>query len=186
MQLELKRIHRDVGITFVYVTHDQEEALTMSDRIAVMNGGRVVQFDTPATVYQRPTTAFVAGFVGVSNFFPGRIVGADGDLATVALDGAPAVALAGLAVIAVLDVVAAGVLRRAEREVIAVGSVLQLATLAIGVLSGSLMFLGLLFAGVWIWWLATRRSYAAAVARRDAGTSAVAPPGAGGAGGTPR
>jgi putative spermidine/putrescine transport system ATP-binding protein len=67
MQVELKGIQRDVGITFVYVTHDQEEALTMSDRIAVFNEGRVEQIGTPAEVYERPGNPFVAGFVGVSN-----------------------------------------------------------------------------------------------------------------------
>jgi spermidine/putrescine transport system ATP-binding protein len=73
LQLELKRIQRDVGITFVYVTHDQEEALTMSDRIAVMNRGRVEQIDTPEEVYERPRTSFVAGFIGVSNLMPGEV-----------------------------------------------------------------------------------------------------------------
>jgi putative spermidine/putrescine transport system ATP-binding protein len=70
MQIELKRIQRDVsdvGITFVYVTHDQEEALTMSDRLAVFNEGRIEQIGAPAEVYERPATEFVAGFVGVSN-----------------------------------------------------------------------------------------------------------------------
>jgi putative spermidine/putrescine transport system ATP-binding protein len=67
LQLELKRIQQDVGITFVYVTHDQEEALTMSDRIAVVDGGRIVQVGTPRAVYERPDSPFVAGFVGVSN-----------------------------------------------------------------------------------------------------------------------
>jgi putative spermidine/putrescine transport system ATP-binding protein len=67
MQIELKRIQRDVGITFIYVTHDQEEALTMSDRLAVFNAGRVEQVGEPAEVYERPATEFVAGFVGVSN-----------------------------------------------------------------------------------------------------------------------
>src|SRR5512136_2740627 len=67
MQLELKAIQRDVGITFVYVTHDQEEALTMSDRIAVMHHGRIEQIGTPVEVYEHPATEFVAGFVGVSN-----------------------------------------------------------------------------------------------------------------------
>jgi putative spermidine/putrescine transport system ATP-binding protein len=67
MQTELKRIQREVGITFVYVTHDQEEALTMSDRLAVFDAGRVVQVGAPAEVYERPATSFVAGFVGVSN-----------------------------------------------------------------------------------------------------------------------
>ncbi len=67
MQIELKRIQREVGITFVYVTHDQEEALTMSDRIAVMNHGRIEQLGSPTEVYERPATEFVAGFIGVSN-----------------------------------------------------------------------------------------------------------------------
>src|SRR5215469_2687224 len=67
MQIELKRIQREVGITFVYVTHDQEEALTMSDRLAVMNAGRIEQLGEPIEVYERPTTSFVAGFIGVSN-----------------------------------------------------------------------------------------------------------------------
>ncbi len=67
MQTELKRIQREVGITFVYVTHDQEEALTMSDRLAVFNDGRVVQVGAPAAVYEKPANEFVAGFVGVSN-----------------------------------------------------------------------------------------------------------------------
>src|SRR3954463_15637810 len=73
LQLELKRIQREVGITFVYVTHDQEEALTMSDRIAVMNRGRVEQVADPAELYERPASEFVAGFVGTSN-----ILGRDG------------------------------------------------------------------------------------------------------------
>ena len=67
MQIELKRIQQEVGITFIYVTHDQEEALTMSDRIAVFNAGRIEQIGTPAEVYEHPATVFVAGFVGVSN-----------------------------------------------------------------------------------------------------------------------
>ncbi len=67
LQIELKQIQRDVGITFIYVTHDQEEALTMSDRIAVFNEGRIEQVGTPEDVYERPGNAFVAGFVGISN-----------------------------------------------------------------------------------------------------------------------
>jgi putative spermidine/putrescine transport system ATP-binding protein len=67
MQIELKRIQQDVGLTFVYVTHDQEEALTMSDRLAVFNHGRIEQLGTPAEVYEHPATEFVAGFVGFSN-----------------------------------------------------------------------------------------------------------------------
>ena len=67
MQIELKRIQQEVGLTFVYVTHDQEEALTMSDRLAVFNEGRIEQVGAPAEVYERPSTEFVAGFVGVSN-----------------------------------------------------------------------------------------------------------------------
>jgi putative spermidine/putrescine transport system ATP-binding protein len=67
MQVELKAIQRDAGITFIFVTHDQEEALTMSDRVAVFNAGRIEQVGTPAEIYEAPTTAFVAGFVGTSN-----------------------------------------------------------------------------------------------------------------------
>ncbi|MFF3419444.1 ABC transporter ATP-binding protein [Streptomyces sp. NPDC002698] len=82
MQVELKAIQREVGITFVFVTHDQEEALTMSDRVAVFNQGRVEQVGTPAEIYERPATAFVAGFVGTSNLLDGRsaqqVVGAPG------------------------------------------------------------------------------------------------------------
>jgi putative spermidine/putrescine transport system ATP-binding protein len=73
MQVELKAIQRRVGITFIFVTHDQEEALTMSDRIAVFNQGKVEQIGTPAEIYEHPTTPFVAGFVGVSNLVLGEI-----------------------------------------------------------------------------------------------------------------
>jgi putative spermidine/putrescine transport system ATP-binding protein len=71
MQIELKAIQQQVGITFIYVTHDQEEALTMSDRLAVFNAGRIEQLGTPAEVYERPATRFVAGFVGTSNLLTG-------------------------------------------------------------------------------------------------------------------
>jgi putative spermidine/putrescine transport system ATP-binding protein len=71
MQIELKGLQRDVGITFVFVTHDQEEALTMSDRIAVFNEGRIEQVDRPARLYEQPATSFVAGFVGTSNMVSG-------------------------------------------------------------------------------------------------------------------
>jgi putative spermidine/putrescine transport system ATP-binding protein len=73
MQIELKTIQREVAITFIYVTHDQEEALTMSDRIAVFNRGRIEQVGTPADVYERPASAFVAGFVGTSNLLGGEV-----------------------------------------------------------------------------------------------------------------
>ena len=75
MQFELKRIQREVGITFVYVTHDQEEALTMSDRIAVMNAGNVEQIGTPTEIYDRPSSVFVAGFIGQANLWHGRQTG---------------------------------------------------------------------------------------------------------------
>jgi spermidine/putrescine transport system ATP-binding protein len=79
MQVELKRIQKEVGITFIYVTHDQEEAMTMSDRIAVMNGGRYEQLGDPETLYEHPSTRFVAGFLGVSNLLGGTCEGtADG------------------------------------------------------------------------------------------------------------
>jgi putative spermidine/putrescine transport system ATP-binding protein len=73
MQIELKEIQREVGITFVFVTHDQEEALTMSDRIAVFNEGRIEQLATPVELYERPVSAFVAGFVGTSNVLQGEV-----------------------------------------------------------------------------------------------------------------
>ena len=72
MQVELKAIQRQIGITFLFVTHDQEEALTMSDRIAVFNAGRIEQIGTPAEVYEQPASAFVAGFVGTSNLIEGE------------------------------------------------------------------------------------------------------------------
>ena len=82
MQVELKQIQREVGITFVFVTHDQEEALTMSDRIAVFNEGRIEQLATPFELYEQPATPFVAGFVGTSNLLEGEVaeelVGEDG------------------------------------------------------------------------------------------------------------
>ncbi|MBI3287689.1 MAG: ABC transporter ATP-binding protein [Chloroflexi bacterium] len=76
MQVELKAIQQQVGITFIYVTHDQEEALTMSDRIAVFNQGRVEQVGTPAELYEHPASPFVAGFVGVSNLISGALAAA--------------------------------------------------------------------------------------------------------------
>ncbi|MEU6035616.1 ABC transporter ATP-binding protein [Actinomadura sp. NPDC047616] len=77
MQVELKRIQREVGITFVYVTHDQGEALTMSDRIAVMNDGRIEQLGTPREIYERPASRFVAGFIGTSNLLVGEVAGTE-------------------------------------------------------------------------------------------------------------
>jgi spermidine/putrescine transport system ATP-binding protein len=91
LQLELKRIQREVGITFMYVTHDQEEALTMSDRIAVMNDGVVDQLGPPEDVYERPRTRFVAGFIGVSNLMPAKVESVSGEDVTVSIDGGPTV-----------------------------------------------------------------------------------------------
>jgi spermidine/putrescine transport system ATP-binding protein len=85
MQLELKRIQSEVGITFIYVTHDQEEAMTMSDRIAVMNAGRMEQIGAPEDVYELPATPFVASFLGASNLLEGEIEGAEGARAKVRL-----------------------------------------------------------------------------------------------------
>jgi spermidine/putrescine transport system ATP-binding protein len=81
MQIELKRIQREVGITFVFVTHDQGEALTMSDRLVVMNAGRIEQLGAPRDVYERPRTRFVAGFIGTSNIVSGRVASMDGTTA---------------------------------------------------------------------------------------------------------
>jgi spermidine/putrescine transport system ATP-binding protein len=94
LQLELKRIQREVGITFMYVTHDQEEALTMSDRIAVMNRGIVEQLGAPEDVYERPGTEFVAGFIGVSNLMPGQVTRVDGDRVELRLDSGPVISAA--------------------------------------------------------------------------------------------
>jgi putative spermidine/putrescine transport system ATP-binding protein len=73
MQVELKNIQREVGITFIFVTHDQEEAITMSDRIAVFSEGKIEQVGSPSDIYERPATEFVAGFVGTSNLVSGEI-----------------------------------------------------------------------------------------------------------------
>ena len=89
MQVELKAIQREVGITFLYVTHDQEEALAMSDRIAVMDAGVVQQCGSPEEVYERPTVPFVAGFMGISNLMEGRAEGEGVRLATGDLCAAP-------------------------------------------------------------------------------------------------
>ena len=90
MQRELKRLQAETGITFVFVTHDQEEALTMSDRIGVMSAGRILQVGTPREVYTAPTSRFVADFIGETNFLTGRASGG-----TVTLDGGGEVAAAG-------------------------------------------------------------------------------------------
>jgi spermidine/putrescine transport system ATP-binding protein len=98
MQIELKRIQTEVNITFIHVTHDQEEAMTMADRIAVMNQGKIEQIGPPGELYEHPTTAFVAGFLGVSNLMwstvtaPGEVKLQDGTTARVpqdSLEGAP-------------------------------------------------------------------------------------------------
>ena len=83
MQIELKRLQRKLGITFVYVTHDQEEALTMSDRIAIINQGVLEQVDTAFDIYEHPKTRFVAGFIGESNIFDAVVISQDGDTVTV-------------------------------------------------------------------------------------------------------
>jgi spermidine/putrescine transport system ATP-binding protein len=93
MQIELKRIQEEVGITFIYVTHDQEEALSMSDRVAVMSNGRIEQLDEPRIIYDRPLTPFVADFIGDMNFFDGEVVeAADGGFAA---DCGPGVVIRG-------------------------------------------------------------------------------------------
>jgi spermidine/putrescine transport system ATP-binding protein len=83
MQIELKTLQREVGITFVYVTHDQEEALTMSDRIAVMHQGKALQVGSPTEIYERPNCRFVADFIGETNFLPGTLAGSKGNRAMV-------------------------------------------------------------------------------------------------------
>ncbi len=87
MQLELKTLQREVGITFIYVTHDQEEALTMSDRIAVMNAGRTLQVGMPSAIYEHPKSRFVADFIGETNFLEGKVVEVRGQQAVVECSG---------------------------------------------------------------------------------------------------
>ena len=94
LQLEMKRLHQQLGITFIYVTHDQREALIMSDRIAVMNQGRIEQAGSPADLYDRPATRFVAGFIGESNFLEGEVAGLQGRDVTASVAGATVVAIA--------------------------------------------------------------------------------------------
>jgi spermidine/putrescine ABC transporter ATP-binding subunit len=91
MQLEIKRLQRALGVTVIYVTHDQEEALTMSDRVAVMDGGRLVQAGTPVELYREPATAFVADFIGKMNFLAARARVATADTIAVELAGGPVV-----------------------------------------------------------------------------------------------
>lgn len=93
MQVELKRIQQEVGITFVYVTHDQEEAMTMSDRIAVMDGGRMQQVGAPHEVYEAPATRFVAGFLGASNMLDGEVQSITGGVATVQLESGESITM---------------------------------------------------------------------------------------------
>ncbi len=89
MQLELKALQRKIGITFVYVTHDQGEALALSDRIAVMNEGRILQVGTPSEIYDSPQNCFVADFIGTSNFFEGTLISTDGEFVEVVSDTDP-------------------------------------------------------------------------------------------------
>jgi spermidine/putrescine transport system ATP-binding protein len=93
MQIELKTLQRDVGITFIYVTHDQEEALTMSDRIAVMHAGKVLQVGSPTEIYERPNCRFVADFIGETNFLDGIVQEQRGDMVTVLVDGSLPIAV---------------------------------------------------------------------------------------------
>jgi spermidine/putrescine ABC transporter ATP-binding subunit len=96
MQVELRRIQREVGITTIFVTHDQEEAMTLSDRIAIMNQGKIVQLGAPLEVYEHPTNRFAAGFLGVANFLEGRVTAVSGDAARIDLKlGGHALAPAG-------------------------------------------------------------------------------------------
>ena len=87
MQFELKRLQKELGITFILVTHDQEEALTMSDSVAVMNAGRVEQIGTPRDIYDHPATRFVADFIGTANFLPVRVRAVQNGRTTVVLSG---------------------------------------------------------------------------------------------------
>jgi ABC-type Fe3+/spermidine/putrescine transport system ATPase subunit len=87
LQLELRRIHREVGTTFVYVTHDQGEALSMSDRIALISAGRIVQVGSPSDLYDRPASLFASGFIGESNHLRGTVLDASAEVAQIKLEG---------------------------------------------------------------------------------------------------
>lgn len=91
MLLELDTIHDQVGITFMYVTHDQGEAMSLSDRIAVINRGKIEQLDVPAKIYEAPKSRFVASFIGDTNFFAGEIVATDGDYCRIQVEGFPVI-----------------------------------------------------------------------------------------------
>jgi putative spermidine/putrescine transport system ATP-binding protein len=93
MQIEVKRLQRQLGLTTILVTHDQDEAMSVADRIAVMNKGRVEQFDTPVAIYDRPQTLFVNGFIGTTNLLPGKVTALQERTATVALDAGASLAL---------------------------------------------------------------------------------------------
>jgi spermidine/putrescine transport system ATP-binding protein len=105
MQLELKAIQHDVEITFIHVTHDQEEAMTMADKIAVMNLGHIEQLGTPSELYESPKTPFVAGFLGASNLIPGEVTGPE----TVHLRGGPQVRVPRTSLTGRLGAVAVGI-----------------------------------------------------------------------------
>jgi ABC-type Fe3+/spermidine/putrescine transport system ATPase subunit len=87
MQLEIKRLHDRLGITFIYVTHDQKEALVMSDRVAVLNRGRIEQIGAPTELYDEPANVFVASFIGEANFLDAKVVGAEPGLSVLATAG---------------------------------------------------------------------------------------------------
>jgi len=93
MQLELKRIQHEVGVTFLYVTHDQDEAMTMSDRIAVMRHGKIEQIGAPEEIYEKPATEFVAGFLGASNLLDGEVKDSDGSEVTILLSSGDVIAV---------------------------------------------------------------------------------------------
>jgi len=95
MQVEIRRLQRELGITTIYVTHDQEEALSMSDRVGIMRAGRIEQMGTPRELYRAPTNAFVATFLGNANFVPGVVVESRGATAVVALSAGPTVSVPG-------------------------------------------------------------------------------------------
>jgi putative spermidine/putrescine transport system ATP-binding protein len=122
LQLEIKRVHQERGISVLYVTHDQEEALTMSDRIAVFNQGRIEQIGTPEELYDRPATRFVAGFIGDTNFLSGRVLTVSGSLCEIETSAGRFKATAGQGLVAGTS---ASVAVRPERVVLASSSALR-------------------------------------------------------------
>jgi spermidine/putrescine transport system ATP-binding protein len=172
MQLELKRIQKEVGITFVFVTHDQEEAMTISDRIAVMNSGRIEQLGPPEEVYERPATVFVAEFLGASNLLEGVCRGTHVDWDSVELDGGASIRVPAAPDRQVGDRLRVGV-RPEKINVVPAGDALSAAHNVVPATLRSAVFAGVSFQ----YFFSTREGREMSAFDRNASGVAVARPG---------